>query len=373
MPRTATKLTGAAMTAGIARAEGISPHVIHGVTGLMLAVALLLAVAAPIAFWLALAALAACGAGLLAFDFPIAATIAWLVLTGSTPEYWLGDLGGGASLLVAIEKFAALALALLCTGRYGFRLDRCNPAFGFVAIFAVGLQHGLDPRLEPMESLRSLAGSVAPFAFSFSRLPGDWARTVIRWTCLLPVLLVVAGAVLAAAGLHPMAVDQSGLRLQATGIPAFLGGFAEAAVYACLLETLRGGRIGDMLLLGVNIAVLVLSGARGPLAVTMAIALIALAFVPSPALRAGHRLPIALAGAASLPVLVAAASQLSGFRLFNVLSGEAGGMSGRDLLWPLFRQAWEEQPLLGRGLGSAKVVIPTGFGGRAPDGHDRAA
>jgi hypothetical protein len=87
-----------------------------------------------------------------------------------------------------------------------------------------------------------------------------------------------------------------------------------------------------MLLLGVNIAVLVLSGARGPLAVTMAIALIALAFVPSPALRARHRLPIALAGAVSLPVLVAAASQLSGFRLFNVLSGEAGGMSGRDLL-----------------------------------------
>ncbi len=342
---------------GIARPEGINPRFVHCVAALMLGGALLLAVAAPLGFWLALGAVAASGAGLLAFDFPIAATVGWLVLTGSTPEYWLGDLGGGASVLVAAEKFAALAIALLCIGRYGFTLDACNPVFGFAAIFAIGFQQGLHPRLDGMESVRSLAGSVAPFVFSFSRVPVCWARAVIRWVCWLPALLIVAGAGLAATGTHPMVVDQSGLRLQATGIPAFLGGFAEAAVYACLLETMRGGRRTDMLLLGVNIAVLVLSGARAPLAVTMAIAVLALAFVPSPALRALHRLPFALAGAAVLPVLVVAASQLSDIRLFNVLSGEAGSMSGRDMLWPLFREAWDERPLLGYGLGAAKVVI----------------
>ncbi len=346
------------MAAGIARAEALGPHVVHGAAALMLGAALLLAVAAPMAFWWALAALAACVAGLLAYDFPVAATVAWLVLTGSTPEYWLGDLGGGASLLVAAEKFAALGLALLCIGRYGIRLDRCNPAFGFLAIYASGLAHGLHPMLDPMESLRSLAGSVAPFAFCFCRVPAAWARAVIRSVCLLPLLLLAAGAALAATGMHPMVVDQSGLRLQATGIPAFLGGFSEAAVYASLLETMRLGRAADMLLLGVNAVVLVLSGARAPLAVTMTVALLALAFVPSPALRVHHRLPLALALATALPLLAAVASQLTDIRLFNVLSGEAGGMSGRDLLWPLFLDAWQERPLLGQGLGAAKVVIP---------------
>ena len=52
---------------------------------------------------------------------------------------------------------------------------------GFLAMFVVGVAHGLYPDLHQADSLRSLLGSVAPFAFAFSRLsprlgPGDDAR-----------------------------------------------------------------------------------------------------------------------------------------------------------------------------------------------------
>lgn len=317
-----------------------------------------LAVSAPSSLGVVLGLTSIAALALFAFDFPVSATAAWLLLAGSTPEYWLADAAGGAGALIAAEKFAAFGLVAISGIRFGFRLDPFNPAHAFGFIFAAGFLHGLHPRLEAIESLRSLAGSVAPFAFGFVRFPQDWARAVIRCVCLLPLLLVCAGAALAAAGLHPMFVDQSGMRLQATGIPAFLGGFSETAVFAGLLETMRGGRPRDAGLLCLNLAILLLSGARTPLAVNAAIGCLALLFVRSSRLPPRRRLPAILAAGLAVPLAVAAAGTMTEIRLFNVLSGDAAGMSGRDLLWPQFSRAWEEQPLWGQGLGAAKVVIP---------------
>src|SRR6185312_10561686 len=103
---------------------------------------------------------------------------------------------GGGSLIIAAEKLAGLLLAGVCILRYGGRLDAFNPGLVFAAIFAAGLQHGLHPRLEALESARSLAGSAAPFAFSFSRLSREWGAYVVRLVCCLPLLLVFAGTVL---------------------------------------------------------------------------------------------------------------------------------------------------------------------------------
>jgi O-antigen ligase len=321
-------------------------------------VALLLAVAAPFLFWMLLAATALLGAGLLLYERPVAATAGWLLVVGSTPEFWLGDLVGGGSLLIAAEKLAGLALAAVCAVRYGPRLDLFNPGLAFLAIFACGLQHGLHPRLELAESLRSLAGSAAPFAFSFSRLSRSWAGAVIATVCWLPSLLVLLGSGLAVCGVHPLFVDQLGFRLQATGIPAFLGGFAATGVYASTLELFRGGRGLALGLLICNMAILVLSGARAPLAIGGVLIAGATLCLRSSRFGPTRRLPLALAAAAGMAVLAAVASQLSGVRLFNMLSNEAGSLSGRDLLWPPFQQAWADSPWLGWGAGAAKAVIP---------------
>src|SRR6185437_11987745 len=338
----------------------------HDLTGVIAAAGGALALAAlaaallqPLLLWALLAAVALLGLLALTFAFPVPASVGWLVLAGSTPEMWLGDLaGGGWAVIVGVVKLIGLALAGVCVLRYGATADLFNPGLAFVVMFAASLVHGRHENLDLAESLRSLVGSCAPFAFSFSRLSLPWASAIIRVTRWLPLILVVAGAALGAAGLRPLFVDEGGLRLGATGHPAFLGGFALAALEACLLELLRDGRRADLALLGVNALILVLTGARAPLFLGAVVSAITLLTIPSAGFGATRRVTLVLAGACLLPVLLAAAGSLGEVRLFNVLSSEASNLTGRDLIWPWFQDAWDASPWFGWGVGAGRVVLP---------------
>jgi O-antigen ligase len=55
---------------------------------------------------------------------------------------------------------------------------------------------------------------------------------------------------------------------------------------------------------------------------------------------------------------VVLANDLSVVRLFNVLTNEAGNLSGRDLLWPPFEQAAAASPWFGWGVGAGNAIIP---------------
>jgi O-antigen ligase len=59
-----------------------------------------------------------------------------------------------------------------------------------------------------------------------------------------------------------------------------------------------------------------------------------------------------------LPLLAVLAGDLAAVRLFNVLNTEAANLSGRNLLWPAFRQAAAASPWFGWGLGAGNSVIP---------------
>ena len=72
-------------------------------------------------------------------------------------------------------------------------------------------------------------------------------------------------------GLRPLFFDIGGERLAGLGHPAFLAGFCLAAIYACLIELYRDGRSRWLLLLAVNFLILVLTGARAPLAYAIAV------------------------------------------------------------------------------------------------------
>ncbi len=290
--------------------------------------------------------------------FPVGASVGWLVLVGSTPEMWLGDVVGGGPVIIGAVKLVGLALAGICILRYGPAPDLFNPGLAFLAMFALGLAHGLHPQLDMADSLRSLIGSVAPFAFAFSRLSRGWIDAVIRTTRWLPLILVGLGAVLAGAGLRPIFVVEGGFRLSATGHPAFLGGFALAAVEASLLELLRDGRRGNLVLLGLNFLILVLTGARAPLAIGLGLCAIAMLVVPSERFGRKQRITLALVAACAVPPLIAVASSLGAVRLFNMLSSEASNLSGRDLIWPWFQEAWDASPWFGWGVGAGRVIVP---------------
>ncbi len=326
--------------------------------GILLAA--IVAVAAPGLFGPALLLLALGALAGLAWLHPVAAAATWLLAVGTTPEMWLGDLLGPAYYqpIIAVEKGAGLLLAALAVLRFGPRRDWCNPGLAFVAMFATGLVHGLYPGLGAMESLRSLVGSAAPYAFSFSRLSRPWARAIIRTTALIPALVVGAGAVFDLAGLRPLFVQSGGWRLGALSHPAFLGGVALAAIYACLIELYREGTGRHIALMAVNFLILVLTGARAPLVYGVAVTALTLAFVASPAFSRRERTGLLLGALALAPLVAALAGSLSALRLFNLLDHNADGLSGREQIWAYFERAAATSPWVGWGVGSGNAVIP---------------
>jgi O-antigen ligase len=328
--------------------------------GGLLLVAAVAALLAPPLFWLLLMTVAAAGAVFLVFRYTVGCCAIWLLIAGSTPEMVLGDLLGANAFqpIIAVVKAAQFGLVLVSIMRFGPRADPFNPAFAFVAMAMVGFGHGLHPGMTTMDSLRSLAGSVAPFAFSFSVLSLGWARAIILTTRWIPVLTVAAGAVLDMAGIRPLFIDLGGARLGALGHPAFLGGFCLTAIYAGLIELFRDGRRRDVALLAVNMMLLAMTGARAPLGYGLVVCALSLLFVAAPSFPWRRRLTLILAGAALLPVLAALAGELVGLRLFTVLSSSAESLSGRDILWPLFEAAAAQSPWVGWGVGAGNAIIP---------------
>ena len=113
---------------------------------------------------------------------------------------------------------------------------------------------------------------------------------------------------LALAGLRPLFVESGGERLAGLGHPAFLAGFCLAAIYACLIELYREGRSRWLLLLAANFLILVLTGARAPLAYAVAVTRADAGLPAVPAYSRGSRILLLLAGACLLPLLVVVAA-----------------------------------------------------------------
>ncbi|HEY8290527.1 MAG TPA: O-antigen ligase family protein [Acetobacteraceae bacterium] len=329
---------------------------------LVLTAATLSALLAPSLFWLLLLALVALGVGFLAYRHLTVFSVVWLLVCGATPEMALSDLLGPAAFqpTIALVKAAEILLALLCMLRHGPRLDMFNPAWAFVMIAVTGLLHGLHPGLTPADSLRSLIGSVAPFVFCFCRTPPAWAPAIIRASKWCPLLVVAAAVPLDIAGLRPLFVESGGERLGGLGHPAFLAGVCLAAIYACLIDLYRDGKRAELALLAANMTILVLTGARAPLACAAGVLVLSMAVVRSTAFPPRYRLCLGLGICALLPVVVLLAGDLPSVRLFNLLSSDAANLSGRQYLWPFFEHAAAASPWVGWGIGAGNTIILPG-------------
>jgi O-antigen ligase len=169
---------------------------------------------------------------------------------------------------------------------------------------------------------------------------------------------VAGGAALDLAGLRPVFVDSGGQRLAGLGHPAFLAGIALVGIYACLIELYRDGHWRWLLLLTANILILVLTGARAPLACGTAVVGLTFTFIRSDVFPRHLRILPLLLITCLLPVLVVLAHDLAMIRLFNLLNGEATNLSGRELLWPPFQQAAAASPWFGWGVGAGNAIIP---------------
>jgi O-antigen ligase len=252
--------------------------------------------------------------------------------------------------MIALLKIAAAGLAVLSALRHGLRIPPVHPAYAFLIMFAVTLALGLHPSLSQSESLRTLIGSITPFALAFCVIPREAARLIILAVILGPIANVLLGGMLMVTGWVSFF---DGGRLGGTGHPAFLGGLAFTAIMACVLEMLRERRTLWLVLAGANGVILLATAARAPLALIALFLLIVFVFVRSRALDAGRKFGLALFGASALAVGIMALLALPGSRL-GAITTDA---SGRDLMWPIFVAAIEQRPWFGGGIGYGKFVL----------------
>ena len=331
-----------------------------GAATALLAAILTCGLLAPPLFEPILAAAVLAGIGFLGLRFPTAFCVGWLLVTGMSLEMTLHDLVGNEAYqpAIAVIKGIEIGLGILCMIRFGPKLDLLCPAWAFPVILGTGLAHGLYPGLTAAESLRSAVGSAVPFVFCFSRVPRSWADAIVRATKWCPIVAVAAGIPLAIAGLRPLFVESGGARLAGLGHPAFLAGVCLPAIYACLMQLYREGRRGDLWLLTANVLILVLSGARAPVAYAVAVTVVSLMSIRSRVFAIRDRLVLVLAVLAVLPLLALLAGDLEDVRLFKVVLHETGNLSGRSLLWPWFADAAAGSPWFGWGIGAGNAVIP---------------
>lgn len=337
-----------------------SDAAILGMATFLLGVSLGCGLLFPPLFWLALIASVAAGITFLALRHPTGFSVAWLLVAGMSLEMALHDLVGDTlyQSTIAAVKGVEIMLACLCALRFGPCLDLANPAWAYGAMLATGMAHGLYPGLTSSDSVRSLIGSVAPFAFCFCRLPSSWPEAIIKATKWCPVVAVAADLPLALADIRPLFVDSGGARLAGLGHPAFLAGVCLPAIYACLIQLYRHGRGGDLCLLIANFVILVLTGARAPLAYAVLVVGLSLVSIRSAVFRPGTRLLLVLSAGCLIPLLALFAGNLSDVRLFNVVANQADNLSGRELLWPAFQVAADQSPWFGWGIGAGNVIIP---------------
>ena len=283
---------------------------------------------------------------------PRAACVAWILALETSPEDWLAGLIGGHETMIGAMKAFGLVLVVALGVQAGWRRDRVNPGFAFGFMFLAGLVHGLYPGLTLLGSLRSLAGSAGPFMFGFVRMPERVVRAVRLAVVFGPLVCVGFGALLAAAGLgHLYVLEQGALRLGGSGEPAFLAGFALIGVYAGVMACLSAPSRAQVAMVGVNLLIILLTGARVPLVLALGITLSILIM---------QRRVLALAAVGAAAALVAMFWNALGFlRVVDLVQlGEAANLSNRELVWPYFQAAFSASPVFGWGVGAGKVIIP---------------
>jgi len=323
---------------------------------------LALAWTSPVLFAQAVVLAFAVGIAFLAFRHTTLFCVGWLLTAGCSLEMTANDMIGPEAFqpVIAIVKAAQIGLAILCALRWGVDGDPWNPAWAFMIMAVAGIVHGLYPGLTLGESLRSLIGSIAPFAFCFARPPAGWADTIIRATRWCALVAVAGGVILAALGIRPLFTDSGGMRLTGLGHPAFLATVCMASVYASLIQFYRTGRRTELPLLVVNLTILLLTGARAPMAFATLVTGLTLTCVSAPIVPTRWRLYLLLGagGLATILAIFLLAGDLGDIRLFNLLSTDATNLSGRDILWEAFRAVTRDSPWVGWGIGAGNVVIP---------------
>ncbi len=259
----------------------------------------------------------------------------------------------GGTLLGALVKVIPFALAMVLALRHGLSNAINWPFLAFTAIAGISIAVLPIGRIASNgDMIRSFIGSTAPFVIGFCLAPNRLWTLLCRGVTLVPIVSAVVGLLAEVVGFYP-AFGTTG-RFQGMHSAPFLAGFCTTAIFAAVLEYLRGYRTRWLVIGGLDLAILFATQARAPLIATFLF--LALAF-----LRAGPQvLPLKRKVDLVMAGVIPGMMLLAPLLLFALdrFTGESGeSMSGRDIIWPYFIEAIEQRPLFGFGLGAGKLIV----------------
>ncbi|WP_135466837.1 O-antigen ligase family protein [Crenalkalicoccus roseus] len=296
---------------------------------------------------------------LVLYQIPVAFAALLVLMYGLGLDIQFGvqlrDMGGSAAALgVAVVKIAPFALAASLILRYGVSRAINWPFLAFTVVGGLSLAIlPISNVIDTGEMVRSFLGSTAPFALGFALAPHKVWTVLVRGVAAVPVTSALLGLFADLLGLYP-AFDRFG-RFQGLHSPPFLAGFCVTAIFACVLEYLRGFRPIWLVAGGMNLAVLLATQARAPL-FTVALFLLTVFLLSNRRIFPLQRKVDLVMGG-----LVPAALLLGPFVAYALerFIGRDGefNYSGRDIIWPYFTEAIAARPLFGWGLGAGKLIV----------------
>jgi O-antigen ligase len=292
-------------------------------------------------------------AALAFYQFPRALAVVLVLSCGLGLDIQMEAVAGvGGSLGAAIVKLIPFALAAVLVLRYGLSREVNWPFLTFVAIAGFSLAILPIGRIASnTDMVRSFIGSSAPFVLGFAVAPRKVWTLLIRGAAVVPIISVLASLPVAAIGLWP-SFDVGG-RFQGMHTPPFLAGFCVTAIFAATLEYLRGFRLVWLVIAGIDLAILMLTQARAPLiAVGLYVGIVFL-FSGRDILPLKRKVDLVMGGL--LPGVLVLGPAL--YFALDRITGMAGNMSGRDIIWPYFLNAIQARPLFGFGLGAGKLIV----------------
>ena len=264
------------------------------------------------------------------------------------------DLESGNTVQKALMMGAVLLAVLLIGVR--------NPGWpwmllvGTLVVFTaggvVGAVIGLDG-MSAADKINSFLGYLLPWLVLLARVGSIRLDHLLAVIAALPLMALAIGVVLELHGIDSLtSVEYTGAtRLTGPLTPAYMASFGMFGAIASLWWWLRGPWIASVLAL-VNLAITALTGTRGPLLVAAVFLLAVLLF----GRRNGRPIPLlprlATLGAAA----VAAAVTLPALITRTFAQGFSSGLSGREVAWSFFLDAYWRSPWIGAGPGGANFA-----------------
>ncbi|WP_027087606.1 O-antigen ligase family protein [Cohnella panacarvi] len=264
--------------------------------------------------------------------------------------------------LLSLHKLGILLLSIPAAFRYGVYAKHAMPVAALAAM--LGFTYFLadtPPLLGEIEPIKSFIGLASPFVLLLIRWPKKTAAMIVNILCFLPLISVLVGFVLEAAGIGSLFVQEfnGSTRLTGANIPAHL---AFLAFMAFMVATIEAKRRPDRLvfyyaMMSVNFLILLLTGTRGALISLMLMVFLFMYDLTKQFLKGKTALIIPLIG--FIAVLVTSVwLQLDNLqkRSFERATEAGIDLSGRLEAWQFFLKGVSGSPWFGKGLGAVLVA-----------------